>query len=186
MLAHGRTGFGLLRFRTSDEAQRVIEEMHGAVVKERKILVGHPARTEWRRSKRSTISNQQPLYSPHHHLTTTGPAGPRAPGDDGQGATYVSRIDVAYRSPSLTTDPLRPTPTPKTPPTTTYSAGGDVGHGDGGQHPLAHGRRRAGVPLRDGGAAHLLPDTAARRHAAEQGLGVRARFVCLLSSCAII
>jgi len=32
-------GFGLLRFRSSDEAQRAIEQMHGSTVKDRKILV---------------------------------------------------------------------------------------------------------------------------------------------------
>ncbi|EKU23049.1 hypothetical protein NGA_0682100 [Nannochloropsis gaditana CCMP526] len=32
-------GFGLLRFRSSEEAQRAIEQMHGITVQERKILV---------------------------------------------------------------------------------------------------------------------------------------------------
>ncbi len=32
-------GFGLLRFRSSEEAQRSIEQMHGSTVKDRKILV---------------------------------------------------------------------------------------------------------------------------------------------------
>lgn len=32
-------GFGLLRFRSSEDAQRAIEQMHGNTVKDRKILV---------------------------------------------------------------------------------------------------------------------------------------------------